>query len=508
MKKDMEVLLFKNELDYQMKIRKILKEHWLFVVILIVGLILRLYKSVEWFSFAHDQDLASWVVKDIVVNKHLRLIGQETSTQGIFIGGLWYYFLIPFYLLFNMNPLGSFYASVLVGLITLISIYYIFLKVFDKKTALVGALIYSVSYYAVFNDRETVPTVPVFLWTVWFFYAIHLILKNKQKLAFIIIGILIGLIWHINFALILLLPLIIAAIALNKKKLKIKPLVYGGLVAFVTNIPFMLFEARHGFSQLNAAYVSLTTDQNAVLTATERFFRTLLLFSRNINRLVWGDIDISVYLLPFFLLSAGFWLVYKGCLQKFMVILFSLWILIFIVFFSLYSKPLSEYYLNGTIMVVIILLSLTISKLLSIKSTRYVAISILVFFTLINIKRNIFFHPSGNGYLPKIQLIKQITPDAAKAKYPCVAISYITDPGYEFGYRYIFWLEDLKIKEISSNIPTYSIVYPLSRVDSVDETFDALGLIFPENEYDKEKVISACEGENVNLTNPMWGVTE
>ena len=57
-------------------------------LILVIGLFFRSYQLTERFEFAHDGDLYSWIVKDIVVNHHFRLIGQLTSAPGIFIGGL------------------------------------------------------------------------------------------------------------------------------------------------------------------------------------------------------------------------------------------------------------------------------------------------------------------------------------------------------------------------------------------------------------------------------------
>src|SRR3989338_9818731 len=85
----------------------------LFLIILI-GLFFRTYLAVERFEFGHDGDLYSWIVKDIAVNHHFRLIGQLTSAPGIFIGGLFYYLLTPLFLLTNMNPVGGIFLSILI----------------------------------------------------------------------------------------------------------------------------------------------------------------------------------------------------------------------------------------------------------------------------------------------------------------------------------------------------------------------------------------------------------
>lgn len=79
----------------------------LLLLILLLGFLLRTFGAAERFNFGHDHDLAGFIVKDIVVDKHIRLIGQETSTKGVIIGPLYYYLLIPFYLLAGMDPIGG-----------------------------------------------------------------------------------------------------------------------------------------------------------------------------------------------------------------------------------------------------------------------------------------------------------------------------------------------------------------------------------------------------------------
>src|SRR4030067_2606097 len=104
---------------------KLSKYTLLLILIIAVGIFFRLYKSVIYFPYGHDNDLAGWVIKDILLNKHLRLVGQETSTQGIFIGSLYYYLLIPFYLLTGLDPVGAILLSVVLGMFGIWSFYFV-----------------------------------------------------------------------------------------------------------------------------------------------------------------------------------------------------------------------------------------------------------------------------------------------------------------------------------------------------------------------------------------------
>lgn len=395
------------------------------------------------------------------------------------------------------------YLITILGVATIFSFYWVFRRVFDERVGLVASLIYATSFYTVMNDREVVPTMPVILWSVWFFYSLNLILKGDGKKGFILVGLLTGLIWHLNFALVLLVPLIAIAVWLAKNKPK--PIEYlRGLVVFgVASLPLIVFELRHGFLQTRAVYESLVTGQGGVAQGLGKLSRVVLLASRNVTSLTWGPSgmadEAALALLVFvFLGLAG-----KKMINKNLSVIMSTWVLMFIAFFSFYSKVVSEYYLNATIVVWVAILAVAISGLF--KQKRIWAGALLLFaFGAFNIYRLLTVSINESGYIERKELVSFIKSDAAKHEYPCVSVSYITDPGYNMGYRYLFYLAGLHVNLPKSNAPVYTIVFPHSKVSRIDRSFGALGLIFPDYErYTKEAIAKSCEGENQNLTEPM-----
>src|SRR5579884_3475847 len=140
---------------------KHLKKHtylYIFLAILLIGIFFRTYQLLERYTYAHDADLFSWIVKDIVVNHHLRLIGQLTSAPGIYIGPLFYYLLIPFFWLTRMDPVGALIPITLLGILNLISIYYVFSKLFNQTVGLVASFLWATSITATVYDRWVVPS--------------------------------------------------------------------------------------------------------------------------------------------------------------------------------------------------------------------------------------------------------------------------------------------------------------------------------------------------------------
>ncbi len=485
-----------------------IKKYWLVLLIIAFGMMLRLYQSKVGFMYGHDQDLGSWFVKDIVFNKHLRLIGQETSTQGVFIGPLFYYLLIPFYIINSLNPIGGVWLVSFIALFSFVSLYFVFNKIFDRTVALIALSIYSVSPYIISNDREVVPTMPVILWTVWYLYALHQIIKGDHRKGFILTGILIPLIWHLNFALILLTPLVAVAYYLSGKKVNIKDFT-GGLFSFlIVNSPFVLFEVRHNFSQTKAVYLSLLTNQYDIISGADKFWRVIHLLAKDLHGLLIGSYpNIKYEWVLYFLVCSFVFVIVKKVISKDWATIFVLWLLSYIIFFSSYSKIMSEYYLNGLIIIFISIISLLISFLIKNKQLMHFGIVLIGLIITFSYRKYISTPLNKSGYTFRKEIVEDIKKDSLSKGYNCVSISFITDPGYDLGYRYLIYLSTLKIRPISAQTPVYTIVYPLKNIFPVNKTYGVIGLIYPD--YARYGSIAninrSCEGDNINVTQPLWG---
>lgn len=461
--------------------------------------------------YNHDNDLAGWVVKDIVIEKHLRLIGQETSTQGIFIGGLFYYLQVPFFILSRMDPVGVTLLGAILGGFYTLGVYQIFKNVFNKKVALIASALYSLSYIFVFNDREIVPTQPVIFWSIAFFWGLMEILMGNIKKGLIISAVLVSLIWHLNFALILPVPLILVSLVLSKKHIVFKDLVKPIAVVVILSLPLIIFELRHNFIQTNALISSLVTDQKDIMSGWDKVVRIFHLVSKNYYSLILPPLKFLKYehIMFCFILLFGYLYKTKKEYRK-MFGLLLLWFIIYFLFFSLYSKRVSEYYLSGIQFIPLILLALLFEKFLNLKKFRFWGYCLFVILIIVNLYRFFTIPINRSGYLEKKALVSEIKKDAIQNGYPCLSVSYITDPGYNLGYRYLFWLNGMHVNNSSSGSPVYTIVFPLNdTLFPANRSFGALGLIYPDySRYTNESVGVSCMGDNSNLTDPMFGFTK
>lgn len=490
---------------------KFLKENWLIILIVIVGVFFRLYKFDQLFMYNHDNDLTSWVIKDIVVDKHLRLIGQETSTQGIFIGGLFYYLQIPFYLITKMDPIGAPFLGAVLGAFYIFGIYFILSRVFSKKTALIGALIYSLSFVFIFNDREIVPTQPVIFWSFAMFFALSEILRGSIKRGLTICAVLLSLVWHFNFALMLTLPLIPVTLIFSKKKMRLSDVILPALVFVFLSLPLFYFELRHSFIQSNAFIASMTTNQHDIISGWDKVVNTYHLISKNYYSILLPSLSLLTYEHVMLIIVALYLYLLKTSKKYRKTLLLILgWFFLYFLFFAFYSKRVSEYYLSGIQFIPVILLSLVLEKIIENKKFRLFGFVLMIGLVALNIYRFFTLPVNRSGYIERKAVVSEISRDALSQKYPCVSISYITNPGYDLGYRYFFWLEKLHVNHPDSGAPVYTIVFPLNdKLFPVGKTFGAIGLIYPDySRYTKDGVEKSCSGENSNLTDPMFGFTK
>ena len=124
-----------------MKVFKLKYKHLLLLLIILFAAYLRLYKLPEMASFDFDQESGSNIAYEIIKENHIRLIGQELTVGGIFMGPWYYYLLVPFYLASNLHPIGGAIASVVFSLVIIFFYYKTAEKMFGVSAGFIAAFI-------------------------------------------------------------------------------------------------------------------------------------------------------------------------------------------------------------------------------------------------------------------------------------------------------------------------------------------------------------------------------
>lgn len=476
---------------------------YLLTGILLIALFFRVYKFETFYIFEHDHDLYSWIVKDMLLDKHPRLIGQVTSIEGVFIGPFYYYLLTPFYFLSNMNPLSAIIPATIIGLFSVWSVYYIFSRLFNRDVGLIGSAIYAVSMGVVFFDRWVVPTQPTLLWCLWYLFILFSLIKKDTR-VYPLIGFLIGFIWHIHVALLPMLLILPVAMIISKKVPTKKEIIWTLIIFSIVTAPFWLFEIKNNFIQTQS-FLGAATNDSGQLSGLPRIRKIFEASAVIIHSSVFDKLPIDKFLASIFFIFLTIFCYYKKLLNRPQVILITVWIVMAWIAQIISKKQISEYYFANFTVLVVLIYSLVLYQLGKLFG-KIIPIVLLIIYILVNIFLLITMPDATNYYLQKRRVIEYIKQDYQKNNYPCMSVNFIAKFGTGVGFRYLTWWYGMREIRAGKGAPVYNIVIPSSASgDEIDERFGAFGVILPKEDKNFDPAI--CDKpENQQI--PLLGFTK
>src|SRR5258708_753093 len=127
---------------------------WVILIFsLITGAFLRLWHFQSTMQFLGDQGRDAIVAKQILINHHPVLIGPVTSTGNMYLGPLYYYFMVPFLALTYPSPVGPAYAIAGFSIAALFLLYYFGKELVGQRAALLGTVFFAFSAVSVTFSR-------------------------------------------------------------------------------------------------------------------------------------------------------------------------------------------------------------------------------------------------------------------------------------------------------------------------------------------------------------------
>ncbi len=125
----------------------------LVVSLIILSCFLRVYNLKDSLQFQGDQGRDAMIVADIFKEKDPVFIGPVTSVGNMYLGPLYYYFMMPFLWLSYPSPMGPVYAVACLGILTVALVYYLGKKIVGEKAALWATAFYSLSSVVITYTR-------------------------------------------------------------------------------------------------------------------------------------------------------------------------------------------------------------------------------------------------------------------------------------------------------------------------------------------------------------------
>jgi len=454
----------------QQTLKRILSPNVIMLVVILVAAFLRLYRIQDYMSFLGDEGRDVLVAYNIL-HGHLTLLGPTSSVGGFFLGPIYYYFMAPFLLLFNYNPVGPAVMVALFGIATVWLIYRFCTELFNIKIGIIAAVLYAISPLVISYSRSSWNPNPLPFFSLLALYVLYKAVEKNSIKLFFLVGILLGIAIQLHYLTLFLgvivLSFIILSQIIDNKKIWTRTIIISvkqNLVVLAGFLigwsPLLAFELRHNFldfrniSNFVLRSGNTGTNPNFFYTIYDVFFRLFgrlvfyfpakdqfKLYSLNVLN-VWTAAIIIIAAMSILLLLRSFYRSFKSDKKdskKYLLML--LWIILGVLLFGFYKKPVYDYYFTFMFPLPFILVGMFIFQISDFKKIKGIgkmlAVIILSAIILLNL-RGIPFRFPANKVLNQTETIAKFVDSETGGKPFNFAL--ITSGNSDHAYRYFLTL--------------------------------------------------------------------
>ncbi|HUD44034.1 MAG TPA: glycosyltransferase family 39 protein [Patescibacteria group bacterium] len=361
--------------------------------IIIIAFFLIFYRISSLIPFFNDQGWFYLSARDMLTKGIIPLVGIASSHPWLHQGALWTYLLTLPLLLSRFNPASGAIFTGMLGLGTVILVYFIGKNLFSVRVGLISSFFYATSPLVINNARTAYHTSPIPFFTALLILAFYAWIKGNKKMFPMIIGLL-AVLYNFEIATVSLtfvfLLILLYGIRFKKSWAKIwnkKLLFFSAFAWFIPMLPMLLYDTTHGFPQTLKfiawigykviAATGLYHLHNNSLTDWGQFFKFLYLHTQMLIFIPNGVIALVLLLCGFISLL---YLLRKKMFTKDQ----DVYLLIFVIFlvplaFVLVGGVASDAYLPILYVPTILILSLFLSNLMR-SRIGLIIVSILIFF--------------------------------------------------------------------------------------------------------------------------------
>ncbi len=261
----------------------------LVVSILVISFILRSYQLAALFPFTMDEEYQAFLVKNIIINKHIPLIGVNVGGTGLYLGPFFTWFSVVPYYLGQLQPLSTAWMAAGIGSLTAAIIFILTKKYFNSVIpAGIVALLFAVNpLINAYGRKYWNPTFVPLLAVAWF-YSLLFAKQNPKWLW--VTALVFGLALHTHYSLLALIIPTLFWLYQSRIKLPItRKVTIGSLVILcLTLAPLVVFELRHQFIMLKGLFSQLSQLViPAQMNLSNLILANLSLFGHLLDRLIY-----------------------------------------------------------------------------------------------------------------------------------------------------------------------------------------------------------------------------
>ena len=437
-------------------------EAFFLFAILALAAFLRLYKISGYMTFLGDEGRDAIIVRRLLVNRDLILIGPGTSIGNMYLGPLYYYLIAPSLFLANYSPAGPAIFIAVLGIATVFFVYWIGREWFGRLAGAIAAFLYSLSSVVIIYSRSSWnPNIMPFFALVCI-YATWQVWAKKNWKWLLALGISFGFVLQSHYLGLLLLPTIglfwlVNLFEIRRQRQDLhKYLKYSALSLFIFTFlmsPLVIFDARHGWNNFGAMEKFFVERQTTVSVKPWKAIPKLIPLSEKITaRLITGkDTSLGTPVTIAFFLGA-LWLLLdlakkklKGIDLRALAITLT-WLGFAVLGLGLYKQEIYDHYYGFFFAAPFLLIGLILSNL-SKKGPlgKVITICIVVLLVILSLKDNPLRYPPNNQLARTQEVATKMQAESADSAFN---LAVIAERNYEGAYQYFLESRGGRIIEI------------------------------------------------------------
>jgi 4-amino-4-deoxy-L-arabinose transferase-like glycosyltransferase len=412
----------------------------LLIGILAIGAFFRFYRIREYLTFLGDEGRDMLVVKRIIVDHKLTLLGPVTSVGSMYMGPIYYYLMVPFLWVWHLDPVGP---SVMVALFSLATIFLLFRtgkEFFDTKVGLIASFLYAISPLTVLYGRSSWNPNIVPFFSLLTMYSVFRAVAKKRFRWLIVAGLSMGVLIQLHYVTLMFFPIILAVLFLIRLRIPLKIYILSVLGFLIMYSPFLLFEVRHGFvnfhsvlrfvSQQNTHTSALYAEIiNTIMDVSIRvFWRLVIIQSAELTKLcmIFGVIILYLFYRS---IKSG-----KDTVKQVALKALLLWLVIGILSYGIYHGVVYDYYLGSLFTAVFLISGIVIWQLSQkVKFGNIITIIIMLILTGFNLSKSPILIEPNNLMLNTETIARSVLKESGGKPYN---FALIAGQNSDHAYRY------------------------------------------------------------------------
>lgn len=261
------------------------KEILFLLFILAIAAFFRLWHLSSTQFITYDQARDFLIIKRILVDHKLTLLGPTVLIPGVFLPPFYYYLIAPFLLIFHFQPLGADFFTAILGTGAVFLFYLLGREFFGKLPAALGSLLLAVCPVVVSFSRHAWNPNTSHFFSLAIIFCLYQFLKKEKWFWFYLACAFFGLSLSFHFSLLALAPVIffVFLFSLRKTKALLPNIIISFISVLIFVSPLLIFDLRHHFS-ITSNMLNFFSGNGS---GSDSLFFRLGMFSKDIFRVPW-----------------------------------------------------------------------------------------------------------------------------------------------------------------------------------------------------------------------------